>query len=157
MKAKAYARLVQSANPKALEELQRRLAAGKHQVNVGFPGGQDHEKSDMTVAQIAAVHEFGSPSTGVPERPFLRTSLRENRKKYVAINRASLVQVLRGNLDIDGALGRLGEVAKGDVQKKITSGDFAPLKASTIRRKGSTKPLIDSGQMRQSVAWEIEK
>ena len=53
------------------------------------------------------------------------------------------------------ALGQLGEMTKGDVQTEIRSGDFAPLKPATIKRKGSSRPLIDTGQMVQSIAWEL--
>lgn len=157
MSARAFAKIVKDIDPRKFEELRKRLSAGKHQVNVGFPGGQDHKDSDLSVAQIAAIHEFGAPSVGIPERPFLRTSIDKNRPRYKALNRQTLAGVVRGAGTVEQALGLLGEAAKADVQKEIASGAFAPLKASTIRRKKSSKPLIDSGQLRQSVAWEIEK
>ena len=104
---------------------------------------------------IAAVHEFGSPSHGIPERPFLRVAVQRNRQKYVRLNRINLVKMLRGQATVDQALGQLGEMAKGDVQTEIRSGVFAPLKPATIKRKGSSRPLIDTDQMEQSVAWEL--
>ncbi len=123
-------------------------------VNVGVPEGK-REEDGTPVAMIAAVHEFGSPSQGIPERPFLRVAVQRNRQKYVRLNRINLVKMLRGQATVDQALGQLGEMAKGDVQTEIRSGDFAPLKPATIKRKGSSRPLIDTGQMVQSIAWEL--
>lgn len=158
MKARGvFARVVKELDPKKFDELRKRFAAGRHQVNVGFPGGEDHGGSDLTVAQVARIHEFGAPSAGIPERPFLRVAIDKNRGKYVRINRESVLGMSSGRLSMEQALGRLGVAAKADVQVEITTGNFAPLKPETIARKGSSKPLIDSGQMRQSVTWEIEK
>jgi phage gpG-like protein len=101
------------------------------------------------------VHEFGSPERGIPERPFLRTTIQANKGKYVQLNRKNLVAVLNKTMTVEQALGQLGAVAAGDVQAQIASGGFAPLKAATIKRKGSSKPLIDTGQLRQSITWEL--
>lgn len=54
-------------------------------------------------------------------------------------------------------LKEIGIFQKDLIQEKITDGDFAPNAESTIRQKGSSKPLIDSGRMRQSVNYVIQK
>ena len=43
------------------------------------------------------------------------------------------------------------------MQDKITSGSFAPNAESTIKKKGSSKPLVDTGRMRKSVNYVIQK
>ncbi len=167
---------------RAFDELRHRINAGKHAVRVGVPGGTvEADGTPMTL--VAAVHEFGSPSQGIPERPFLRVAMQRNAKKYVRLNRANLLKILRGQMTVDQALGQLGEMAKGDVQTEIKHGDFKPLNPKTIaarrrarsngynkalERKATKKqeagnaagpidrPLIDSGQLRQSITWEIE-
>lgn len=174
---------------RAFDELRHRINAGKHAVRVGVPSAAA-ESDGTPVAMIAAVHEFGSPSQGIPERPFLRTAMQENAKKYVALNRRNLVEVLNKRMTVEQALGQLGEMAKGHVQKKLGYGPFAPLDPKTIaarqRARGSDynsalrrkavaeptteqgkkhrartggaidRPLIDSGQLIQSITWEIE-
>jgi hypothetical protein len=45
--------------------------------------------------------------------------------------------------------------AAADVQAYMVNGKFAPLKAKTIKRKGSSKPLIDTGQLRQSITYRV--
>lgn len=153
---KFTARVVKALSGGFGDGMRQRLkeAQAKH-VNVGFPGGQDHEGTEMTVAQLARVHEFGAPSVGIPERPFMRQSLQNNRPKYLRLNRQNLRQMVAGDMSAEQALGQLGAMAQGDIQREIVNGEFAPLKPETIRRKGSSKPLIDSGQMRQSVTWEL--
>lgn len=104
---------------------------------------------------IGAVHEFGSPAHGIPERSWLRSSLTESRDKFVALNKRNLVRIMEGQMSVDQALSQLGAFAAGQAQKKIASGPFAELLARTIKRKGSSKPLNDTGNMRQSVTFEV--
>ncbi|EFA29062.1 conserved hypothetical protein, partial [Haemophilus influenzae HK1212] len=40
---------------------------------------------------------------------------------------------------------------QGDVQLNIARGNWVANAKSTIKQKGSSKPLIDTGKMRQSV------
>lgn len=147
-------RLVNDVDMAVFDELKRRFAGSHSVVNVGVPEGKK-EADGTPIAMVAAVHEYGSPSQGIPERPFLRVAVQKNRAKYIRLNRLNLVRMLRGQMGMDQALGQLGEMAKGDVQAEIRSGDFAPLKAATIKRKGSSKPLIDTGQMVQSISWVL--
>lgn len=152
--ASVSVKVLKDIDPKALDRLRQRLVGDNRVVNVGVPEGK-REEDGTPVAMIAAVHEFGSPSQGIPERPFLRVAVQRNRQKYVRLNRINLVKMLRGQATVDQALGQLGEMAKGDVQTEIRNGDFAPLKPATIKRKGSSRPLIDTGQMVQSIVWEL--
>lgn len=158
MGVKVTSRIIKDLDKRLIEQLAKRIEGGHKTVNVGFPAtGEMHRDedgaSDMSVAAIAAVHEFGTDT--IPERSFLRAGIRKNKAGYVRLNILNLRKVVRGELTIDRALGRLAEQAKADVQMEITNGDFPALDPETIRRKGSSKPLIDSGQMRQSVAWEF--
>ena len=56
----------------------------------------------------------------------------------------------------DLILKELGIFQKDLMQAEITEGDFVPNAPSTVRRKGSSKPLIDTGRMRQSVDYVIK-
>jgi hypothetical protein len=111
--------------------------------------------SDIDVAFIGAVHEFGAPNAGIPERPWLRPGVRSGSAEMQRLNRVNLIKMLRGQLNPAVALRQLGAMAQGFVQKHIRSGDFTPLKPATIAAKGSSKPLIDTGQMVQSVTFEV--
>jgi hypothetical protein len=160
MKSGFTTKVIKDFEPSKLEGLLARFAAENRVVNVGFPASAQHTSEDgqqFQTAQIAAVHEFGSPENGIPERSFMRSAIAENRQSYVALNRQNLLQILHGKMKFQQALGQLGAMAQGNVQQKIVTGPFQALKQSTIDRKGSSKPLVDSGQMRQSVTWVLAK
>lgn len=50
-----------------------------------------------------------------------------------------------------GALAAIGELYTDQIKDKILKGPFKPLSDITIHRKGSSRPLIDTAQMRNSV------
>jgi len=61
-----------------------------------------------------------------------------------------------GNITMRKFLGRLGEWFKSEIQNKIDILQSPRNAPSTIARKGSANPLIDTGQMKQSIA-HVEK
>ena len=56
---------------------------------------------------------------------------------------------------LDMTLNKIGVTAVGLVQKYMTDLRTPPNAASTIKKKGSSNPLIDSGALRQSVSYKI--
>jgi hypothetical protein len=103
----------------------------------------------------AVWNEFGT-SNGLPERPFMRNAIEDNKGSYRAQMAADARQILHGAMTLEIALTRLGLKAQGDIQASIASNTPPPLKPQTIRRKGSSRTLIDSGQVRQSVTYDLE-
>ncbi len=138
-----------------LDALVRRMRDAGGTVLVGVPAGAESE--GRSLVQVGAVHEFGSPARGIPERSFLRSTMAEQKTNFVKLNVKNLQRLVRGEVDKARALGELGEYATGQVKRRFVTGPFVPLKDTTIARKGSSKPLIDTGALRQSIAWEIEK
>lgn len=147
------------------------LAAGDPHVTIGVHGKDNDpyrrgQGAPVTTAQIATFHEFGTldrfedPSPagdgrqGVPQRSFLRSTADEKRREYSALIARGIGRVIDGTMALDRALGIVGAKAVGDVQNKIASGIEPPLTEETIERKGSSKPLIDTGQLRQAIDWE---
>lgn len=123
-------------------------------VNVGYPDGPKEEGT--SVAMIAAVHNFGVPEKGIPERPFMTQGIAHGRERFNALNRRNIPLVLQGQMTTDQALGQLGAMAVGAIQQEIKNGEFKALKQSTMDEKGSTRPLIDTGQMLQTTTFVIE-
>lgn len=105
-------------------------------------------------AEVAAFHEFGT--TTIPARPFLRTAIDENRAKYARIETAALGRWIDNRLTMEQALGLAGLEAKRDVQLKITRIREPVLADSTIAAKGSSNPLIDTGQMRAAIDFVVD-
>lgn len=122
-------------------------------VGVGFQEG-DKNKDDESLAYIAAINEYGTST--IPARPFLHQSFEQNQDKFQYVCGRALQMVASGG-DVDSALNLIGAEAVGIVQKQIVNGDFAPNAPSTIRKKKSDKPLIDTGEMRQAIHYVKRK
>nr|DAS79991.1 MAG TPA: virion morphogenesis protein [Caudoviricetes sp.]DAY25197.1 MAG TPA: virion morphogenesis protein [Caudoviricetes sp.] len=123
-------------------------ASGEKAVYVGFPAefNEKVEGSDnFNLASLAAVLEFGNER--IPSRPFLRQTLTENQEKYTAL----FVKLFESGVSIDQIYEQIALIAQGDVQQNIVNGKWTANAPSTIKRKKSSKPLIDTGKLRQSV------
>lgn len=138
-----------------------RGVTGPSKVKVGFPAGE----ADQDNINKAVWNEFGTrggASGGgwggpVPERPFMRNAMRENRGKYRDALRASASKLLTGRTTLRQVMNKLGIEAQGDIQAEITSLQSPPNSPVTIAIKGSSKPLIDDGEMRAAVTWKVDE
>lgn len=139
----------------------RKTAGSKPHVAVGLMGTKaaatrgDETTRDgepLTNAELGLDHEFG---LGVPERSFVRDTidikLRDITKTAAGLQRA----VLRGALTTRNALDLLGLFVKGEIQQRIADGIPPANAPETIRRKGSSTPLIDTGQLRGAIDHEV--
>lgn len=110
-----------------------------------------------TVAQVAAWQEFGTKGEGghTPARSFLGAWFDLNVQANRQFARELFFQRIRGRLTYARSLQILGAKAQGGIQKRIAAG-IAPENArSTQDRKGSSTPLIDTGQLRSSISYTI--
>jgi hypothetical protein len=109
----------------------------------------------MNLVSVATVHEFGSGN--IPERSFLRATVDLNKKRYFEIQFRALKDFVDGRLSIVDGLSVLGFSAVRDCQNRIVSGIKPRLKPATIesRIKKSSTPLLDTGQLRQGITFEV--
>ncbi len=106
------------------------------------------------VAQIAAIQNFGSPAQGIPPRPFFTNMIREHEGEWPE----QIGKVLKAvDMDAPKALEQMGQLIAGELRESIVDTNAPPLSPITIARKGSSKPLVDSGVMLQSVDSEVEE
>lgn len=117
----------------------------------GKEAAEMHEKGDVPMTVIAAVHEFGSTDGRIPERSYLRSTFDENRRKYERMIRDGAKGVLKGKTAAKKTAFATGETVRADVIKRIKSNIPPPLAESTISRKGSSVALIDTGQLIASI------
>lgn len=106
-----------------------------------------------TVVEIATIHEFG---IGVPERSFIRAFVDENEALIKKKIRTLGKKVVKGTLSSKQALDILGVWLTGKIQSRIAKGIPPALAQATIDRKGSSKPLINTGQLRSSITHETD-
>lgn len=124
------------------------------EVFIGFQSGEVTDDRGVDMAQIAAWNELGTSTA--PSRPFLRMSVDENEGKINTMCGQQLKSITEGGT-AEQCLKQVGVFEVQLVQEKIVSGSYEANAPSTIKKKGSDKPLIDTGRMRQSVKYVIRK
>jgi hypothetical protein len=128
----------------AIAKALRRL--GRARVEVGILG-------DARNAMVAAVAEYGTAS--IPARGFLTRPLALHRPEHIAALGRIADRVMRGE-DPDVLLGRLGLKAVADIREWVTAGRATPPNSpKTIARKGSSTPLIDTGELVGSLQHRV--
>lgn len=130
-------------------------------------GGSDVVEGDFTLAELAAVHEFGSERGNIPQRSFIRSTFENeaNQSQFKEL----FEQAAKRLLDTDNAsaspsaelekIGLWGQSAvKRTITQKMTTGPDPQENApETINRKGSSTPLVDTGHLLNSIMYEIVK
>jgi len=134
----------------ALEDISRKLKNNEN-LKVGFFEDQTYEDG-TPVAMIAAVQDYGSPSLGIPPRPFFRNWAREV-PRYCAMRVRALLK--ENDFDVEKSLSILGEEMAEQLRQSILDTNEPPLADSTVRKKGSAKPLIDTWHMHDSVTFRV--
>jgi hypothetical protein len=122
-------------------------------LKVGFLSGAAYPDG-TSVALVAAVNEYGSPSRGIPPRPFFRGMIAEKSSGWPA---AVATNLKAKDYDVDATLRIVGEGIKGQLQTAITEFSGVPLAPATVAAKGSTKQLVDTAQMLNSVDYTVDE
>lgn len=138
-----------------LERLINKIGKNRSAVVVGITeaeGGKQHSE-EASISEIATIHEFG---LGVPERSWLRGWFDENRAWIQEEIKKATKAVLEGRLTEERALDLLGMKFVGSIKERISGGGaLAPNSPETIRRKGSSVPLVDEGRFIGSITHEV--
>ena len=141
-----------TADGRKFQQMLKELA--ELEVRVGFQAGKATEEDGTDICDIAAFNELGTEH--IPARPFIRDSVDDNESEIKTFLKGMKREIVSGGT-AESVLKKIGVFQKDLIQEKITNGSFAPNAASTIAKKGSSHPLIDTGRMRQSVDYVIQK
>ena len=139
-------------------------------VLVGIPAneterrpGPDGTTQPINNAALGYIHEHGSPEANIPARPHLMPAV-ASLKDYVTEQYAAAAKdAMEGKHErVSKRLNAMGLKAQAAVRQYIVDGEFEPLAEATLagraRRKVTrTKPLIDTGQMRNAYTYVIRK
>lgn len=107
-------------------------------VLVGVPADKSARKdAGPTNAEIARIHEFGSPAHNIPARPFLFPGIKRIRSQAMAMLKLGAQDALQGKGSVDVTLNKVGMLARNSVVNEITDPDppFTPLAYATIRAR----------------------
>jgi hypothetical protein len=133
-----------------LAQIARNLSSSA-EVRVGFLDNATYPDG-TSVALVATVQEFGSPVNGIPPRPFFRNMIADKSPGWPK----ALEKLLVANgYDAKIALGQMGAGIAGQLRQSIVDTNSPPNAPSTIAKKGSSKPLVDTGHMLQSIDFEV--
>lgn len=143
-----------------LADFEKRMK-GPTAVKVGFPAGS----SPADIVQIAVWNHFGTRggrSGGgwggpIPPRPFITAAVFKHRSQIRHNLRALYRSILAGKTDARIGLQRLALYGVNIIQDQIASGMKPANSPLTIKLKGSSKTLINTGRMRQSVTWSFDE
>lgn len=137
----------------------RKLTGMRVHVGVMASKGGDaphDEEGGLSLIELAAIHEFGSPAAKIPERSFIRRTF-DQKRELAAATCEKAARALIGGIDPVRCLNIIGLWGATEVKKTVTEGEHIPppLKPATIAKKGSDRPLVDTGRLIASVSWEV--
>ena len=131
--------------------------------DINHPGGTSYGFASKAAAErnevrflksgsgYAELGVTGPHTVNIPARPWLNPGVNAGNEEYLKI----IERALDNGETLNTALERVGVVAVGMVQKYMTELKTPPNAPSTIKAKGSSNPLIDSGALRQSVTFKV--
>lgn len=115
----------------------------------------DTYESGIGIIELAAIHEFGSEAAGIPQRSFIRRTFEVKASEFNTICARMAKLLLTERVTLEKAVSLLGLWGASEVKKTIIDGIPPPNAPSTIARKGSSTPLIDSGRLVGAVTFEV--
>lgn len=146
-----------------------------HKVRIGIPDGGGGGSGKISNVQLAFILTNGSPVNHNPPRPFLEPGLAQPKvQQQIARHmKAAAKAALEG--DTSGAMAQMhmaGQAGEDGVKDYMASGSFAANSGFTINGgwmrnrvsgkpfhadpKGSSMPLIDTGNLQGSVTHVVE-
>lgn len=149
---------IRESNPGWMDRLRKRWEKAKKEVAVGFPAGVNglgnpHYEDGASIVEVAAANNFGHQ--GAPARRFMELGAKKANPKFRKLMRQGMRRVNKGDITVDTLLQTAGLQAEADIRDAITTGPWAPNSPETIARKKSSKPLIDTGDMRKYVTSQV--
>lgn len=136
--------------------------------------GDRRKEEPIPNSVLGYIHEKGSPSAGIPARPFLEPGVKKIQDTIAHDMGVAMKAALNDDAkEVDTILNQVGMKAVSSVKSYLTEGSFEPLKPETIRNRnrsrmtkgkreeekrggGNIKPLINTGQLRDSIDFYIE-
>lgn len=163
-----------SVNDQALREIIDAIEdAAKYQIKVGILSNEKHNDDDdddgIGMADLGAIHEFGSTSQGIPARSFIRLTMFQKRDQFMAgvASNAKTIAKRISKGGIENQMKIWADVWHKYVLECFKSrgfGKWLPLAPSTIagRKKGkkgkrSDTPLQNSGRLIGAITYEVTK
>lgn len=110
--------------------------------------------SGKSVVEVAEINEFGE---GPPARPAITGWADDNESHVLGELRQAKEEALLKGKSVARRADQLAQGYAGQIQQKISDGVPPPNAQSTIDKKGSSTPLINTGQFRSSIRGKVRE
>jgi hypothetical protein len=120
-------------------------------------------KQDVNNAELLFIFTNGSPLRKQPPRPVLQPAVQADGNKQAISHELAEAQKAAllglGEAEVLKRLSRAGLAAQNAARRWFTDArnGWEPNAESTIRRKGSNRPGIDTGSMRGAITYVVDK
>lgn len=166
-------------NLKLFDKMTKKMQADlqKHYAKVGVLAAkntrsEDDEEGNIDNAYLAAIHEFGVVSQGIPERSFFRLTQEkrgDNMQTFIADQENNILKRVMAGQTVY-VLSRLAAKWTAYIAECFETegfGTWAPLSESTIEHRREKTPdksaadfnpkiLQDTGQLERSITYEVK-
>jgi len=140
---------------KNLSKLFENLAKTQIQAGVFSDAGSNHNSGE-SIVEYALYNEYGTEH--IPARPFMRITADSKGKHWAKLMTYCFDKALEAKgKNIEHDIGRVGEQMISDIKETISSNMTPANAAGTIKRKKSSRTLIDTGALRASISSRVLK
>lgn len=127
-------------------------------INEQIDKGMNYQGARKKVHQMWLL-EHGSPAWRIPPRPIIEPAIESKSNEISKMIGESLKSFLKGDFEQgERKLKATGMFAQNTVREWFTNSNnnWAPNAPSTIKAKGSDRPLIDTGDLRKSITYVVK-
>jgi len=135
-------------NDKKIRKLLKQFSEELPTINVGILKDNNSRTDGRTNAEIGSIHEFGSLDGKIPMRSFLRMPLYEWLGKEI-----KNIQKQK-DLNIEEVAEQIGIAAVAVITDAFATNGFGTWEKCKTKDEDI---LVDTGQLRDSISYEVEK
>lgn len=166
---------VKQKNPLFIENLKLRYKQEPLEAAVGYPRGKDNvglahypnrdrrKKKDNplnpplgggpSIIEVAIWNNYGTETS--PRRAFMELAAKMMQPEYKRMLREAVKRINSGELSLKTLLKAVAQMGEAKLRQAIMEGDWAPNSPETIARKGSDRPLMDTGDLRKYATSDV--
>lgn len=129
-------------------DLKKQLADKTKGVKVGFFDTAKYDDG-TSVPMVAQALNYGTNI--IPPRPFMTIAMHDHQREWLD----TLAKELKKDQPIKRAAQRTAQAIRRDIVKTIKNLDEPPNASATIKKKGSSNPLINTRLLSRSVTYKL--
>lgn len=103
-------------------------------------------------SNFASTHATPAYTINIPPRPFFRNMVKKHKGEWA---KEAAKRFKSAKWDVSVVMQQMGALLASQLQASIYSNTPPPNAPSTVRRKGHSQTLIDTGYMASRVDWDV--